>query len=650
MSKYESLQKQHDGYLVRLDRQPTDIEVQEIIDFIEQIKAESADIIDPLDRDQLRAILRFWASYIYDQKGEYPETTLRNPDPEKSKQFSKQESQIKRPYILAGLGLVLLITLLIYGVTAIVSRVATNRTIQLQQIAEKNETATQMAMENQQGTVEALWTSTPTETQIPTITSTPTAVSETKTPTLSATPANTPLPIVGTKIEIINIANADKIKPETTLVGYYAGLSAGASIHILLQPINKCGSNNILVENFYLVTENNGQWEIPVNFGSDSDLLEPEQYNVQVYYAENEAVREQLLSNKDRFTTCFNADDLPTGFSLYKDLLLNVSRGKYENRLIFASREADSFYYDIATSRLDGTDFRLLMDTEEIDERDPHLCKGNQKIVFIDKTPRSQSVQLSKLTTPGETLANQSLWVMQADGSNKELILAEENVLYERPVWSPDCRYIAYNVYRPEETVTWEIKIIDFENQDKGSLMVAYGRYQSWLPVGHTLIYNRPFEEDKLPSFIQLTLDECKLDFENNKHDCKQFSKFYTNTGLPVQGLQPVISPDGKRLAFTTHVMITADGRYYQHIRGFDLDGSEPVYDITTSDRLPTDWFPYWGPDSDPQTIYFQSWRRENTNIWRINLDGTGMQPVGPKDRININVSQALMFVPSTGP
>jgi Tol biopolymer transport system component len=238
---------------------------------------------------------------------------------------------------------------------------------------------------------------------------------------------------------------------------------------------------------------------------------------------------------------------------------------------------------------------------------------------------------------------------MQSDGSNQELILAEEDVIYERPVWSPDCRYIAYNVYRPDEFVTWEINIIDYENRDKGSLTVSYGRYQSWLPEGHTLIYNRPFEDDTLPSFIQLGLDDCTLDFESNKHDCMQFSKFYSDTGVPVQGLQPVVSPNGKHLAFTTHVMTTTDGRYYQHIRGYDLERGGRVYDITTSDGLPTDWFPWWGPDGDLLTVYFQSWRREKTNIWRVNLDGSGMMPIGPKDRININVSQGLMFVPSNG-
>ena len=52
---------------------------------IQHMCVAAEDISAPRERDQLRAILRFWASYVYDMTGTYPDTTLRPRDADQAR-------------------------------------------------------------------------------------------------------------------------------------------------------------------------------------------------------------------------------------------------------------------------------------------------------------------------------------------------------------------------------------------------------------------------------------------------------------------------------------------------------------------------------------------------------------------------------------
>ena len=71
----DNLQAEHTRLLQRLENPdaglPADVQV-----YVDKIKAAAADVEDPFERDQLRANLRFWASYLHDETGDYPETSL----------------------------------------------------------------------------------------------------------------------------------------------------------------------------------------------------------------------------------------------------------------------------------------------------------------------------------------------------------------------------------------------------------------------------------------------------------------------------------------------------------------------------------------------------------------------------------------------
>jgi hypothetical protein len=85
VASYADLQMEHQALLARLDRgeKPAAL-LEPVRSFIARATAQSANISSARDRDQLRANLRFWGSFVFDHAGVYPDTTLRpgpTPDP-----------------------------------------------------------------------------------------------------------------------------------------------------------------------------------------------------------------------------------------------------------------------------------------------------------------------------------------------------------------------------------------------------------------------------------------------------------------------------------------------------------------------------------------------------------------------------------------
>jgi hypothetical protein len=78
MTKFEELQAAHE-HLMEQSKAPANVDafVIDVQHGIQQMCVAAEDVPAPRERDQLRAILRFWASYVYDHTGTYPDTTLR---------------------------------------------------------------------------------------------------------------------------------------------------------------------------------------------------------------------------------------------------------------------------------------------------------------------------------------------------------------------------------------------------------------------------------------------------------------------------------------------------------------------------------------------------------------------------------------------
>lgn len=77
MSRFQQLQDKHIKLLQSHEKNKTSPELlKEVKDYTEEVMNASREIGDSRDRNQLRANLRFWGAYIYDQTGTYPNLNL----------------------------------------------------------------------------------------------------------------------------------------------------------------------------------------------------------------------------------------------------------------------------------------------------------------------------------------------------------------------------------------------------------------------------------------------------------------------------------------------------------------------------------------------------------------------------------------------
>lgn len=96
MTPFDELQREHEQLLEKAD-------VSDVVGYIDRARTLAAQIGDPRERDQLRANLRYWASYVYDRNGTYPSTTLLPaaiaksivppPEPDKEKRVAAPPAQ-----------------------------------------------------------------------------------------------------------------------------------------------------------------------------------------------------------------------------------------------------------------------------------------------------------------------------------------------------------------------------------------------------------------------------------------------------------------------------------------------------------------------------------------------------------------------------
>ncbi|CAG0934467.1 hypothetical protein TFLX_03504 [Thermoflexales bacterium] len=114
MTPFEELQAAHER-LMEQSKAPADVDafVTEVQRGIHQMCVAAEQIPAPRERDQLRAILRFWAAYVYDHTGTYPDTTL-HPAVTPSKPALESVSQARPPWlaIAALAGIILLLALI----------------------------------------------------------------------------------------------------------------------------------------------------------------------------------------------------------------------------------------------------------------------------------------------------------------------------------------------------------------------------------------------------------------------------------------------------------------------------------------------------------------------------------------------------------
>lgn len=129
MSTYNDLQDIHQQLLERRDAGEEPLALQQAVtEYIKRVRSEASQVSRPRDRDQLRANLRFWATFMYDETGIYPDTTLvpaSETSPQDDRETSSHSDVINLPgpidlprwVAIVGIAIITLLILLLVVIT-----------------------------------------------------------------------------------------------------------------------------------------------------------------------------------------------------------------------------------------------------------------------------------------------------------------------------------------------------------------------------------------------------------------------------------------------------------------------------------------------------------------------------------------------------
>jgi LysM repeat protein len=81
MSEYQELIAEHQALQNLLADHPQALEMERVLDLIAQVRDSGVYIGNPWRREQLRAILRHWGTFVYERTGEFPPTQLAPYEP-----------------------------------------------------------------------------------------------------------------------------------------------------------------------------------------------------------------------------------------------------------------------------------------------------------------------------------------------------------------------------------------------------------------------------------------------------------------------------------------------------------------------------------------------------------------------------------------
>ena len=408
----------------------------------------------------------------------------------------------------------------------------------------------------------------------------------------------------GASVGFSSPINGQFISPVMVFEGSYTNLRSGWSVLLTFKPLSK-GNLVFPWREAYTVRENepNGTWKIEVDLGAQFDLLEPDEYVVDLVIANTESIREALQSGVEQGFT----ELPPEAIVMNKPIV--VSRKAYrtinEDRILYAGWLTKEENMDLFSARLDGSDIIRITNTPHSVEENPSLSEDGKKIAFIDTEKKD-----------GNTIY--SIWTMDSNGEDRELIYTDPKRMLEGPVFSPDGRYLAYSATEPDlrapNTIHTprNIYVIDLNSGPAGT--VEPFALTSNLDLADNFISNQwPFWLDE-KSLIYSGFTTGNEYIYRINLDYLWPSQFYGKSDAfvapPLQ--MPVYYKDTRLLAFHSPDM-----------------GVREIYVAVWPDGKPLrltnnqyrDERPRWSPDG--QMIIYESYPKTTNEIWAINVDGS---------------------------